>query len=133
LNGAVLAPAHGRALAVRARCDHGAMGIAQTPVPPYYVAVITVERTASDDGYFEMADAMNDLAQAQPGFLGMEWVYDAAQRTGITSSYWADAEAIAAWKQNADHLLAQRLGQERWYRAYSVRIARVERDYRWPA
>jgi heme-degrading monooxygenase HmoA len=109
------------------------MGIAQTPATPYYVAVITVERTASDDGYFEMADSMNELAKAQPGFLGMEWVYDAATRTGITSSYWADAEAIAAWKQHADHLLAQRLGQERWYRTYSVRIARVERDYRWPA
>jgi heme-degrading monooxygenase HmoA len=109
------------------------MSIAPTPVPPYYVAVITVERTTSDDGYFEMADAMNDLARAQRGFLGLEWVYDAAQRAGITSSYWTDAEAIAEWKQNADHLLAQRLGQERWYRAYSVRIARVERDYRWPA
>ena len=72
------------------------MGIAPTPVPPYYVAVITVERTASDEGYFEMANAMSELAQAQPGFLGMEWVYDAGQRTGITSSYWADPEAIAA-------------------------------------
>lgn len=58
------------------------MGIAQTPVPPYYVAVITVERTASDDGYFEMADAMYELAKAQRGFLGMEWVYDAGQRAG---------------------------------------------------
>ena len=108
------------------------MGIAQTPVPPYYVAVITVERTASDDGYFEMADAMYELAKAQRGFLGMEWVYDAGQRAGITSSYWTDPEAIAAWKQQADHLLAQRLGQERWYRAYTVRIARVEREYHWP-
>ena len=109
-----------------------AMAIAHTPEPPYYLAVITVERTADDDGYFEMAYAMFELATAQPGFLGMEWVYDAGQRTGITSSYWTDAEAITDWKQQADHLLAQRLGQQRWYRAYSVRIARVERDYRWP-
>jgi heme-degrading monooxygenase HmoA len=107
------------------------MAIAQTPAPPYYMAVITVERAASDDGYFEMADAMYELATAQPGFLGMEWVYDAGQRTGITSSYWTDPDAIAAWKQQTDHLLAQHLGQERWYRAYSVRVARVERDYRW--
>jgi heme-degrading monooxygenase HmoA len=109
------------------------MTIAQTPAPPYYLAVITVERAESDDGYLEMADAMDELAKAQPGFLGLEWVYDAARRTGITASYWADADAIAAWKQHADHLLAQRLGQERWYRAYAVRIARVERDYRWPS
>ncbi len=37
-----------------------------------------------------------------------------------------------AWKQHTDHLLAQRLGQERWYRAYTVRIGRIERDYGWP-
>jgi heme-degrading monooxygenase HmoA len=109
------------------------MTIASTPEPPYYAAVITVDRAESDDGYFEMAEAMHELAQTQPGFLGLEWVYDAEQRVGITSSYWADADAIAAWKQNADHLVAQRLGQERWYRAYTVRIARVERDYRWTA
>jgi heme-degrading monooxygenase HmoA len=50
---------------------------------------------------------------------------------GIISSYWTSADAIAEWKQQADHLVAQPLGQERWYRAYMVRIARVERDYRW--
>src|SRR5260370_10088208 len=50
-----------------------AVVIAMTPAPPYYVAVITVEREQSDDGYFEMADAMDQLAKAQPGFLGMEW------------------------------------------------------------
>jgi heme-degrading monooxygenase HmoA len=65
--------------------------------------------------------------------VAMEWVYDAGRRTGITSSYWASADAIAAWKQHAEHLVAQRLGQERWYRAYKVRIARVERDYAWSA
>jgi heme-degrading monooxygenase HmoA len=109
------------------------VAIAATPDPPYYVATITVERTEADDGYVEMADAMYQLAAAQPGFLGMEWVYDAGRRTGITSSYWASADAIAAWKQHAEHLVAQRLGQERWYRAYKVRIARVERDYTWSA
>jgi heme-degrading monooxygenase HmoA len=107
--------------------------IAATPNPPYYAAVITVERTESDDGYFEMADAMYQLATTQPGFLGMEWVYDAEQRAGITMSYWTSAYAIAAWKQHAEHLVAQRLGQEGWYRAYAVRIARVERDYTWSA
>lgn len=109
------------------------VAIATTPEPPYYVAVITVERSESDDGYLEMADAMYELATTQPGFLGMEWVYDAGQRAGITSSYWTSAQAIADWKRQADHLVAQRLGQERWYRAYTVRIARVERDYTWSA
>lgn len=109
------------------------VAIATTPEPPYYAAVITVERGESDDGYSEMANAMYQLAKTQPGFLGMEWVYDAGQHAGITSSYWTSAEAIATWKQHADHLVAQCLGRQRWYRAYTVRIAHVERDYTWPA
>src|SRR5579864_4728520 len=100
------------------------VAIATTPEPPYYAAVITVQRSESDDGYVDMADAMYELARTQPGFLAMESVYDPAQRAGITSSYWTSDEAIAAWKQQADHLVAQRVGQERWYRAYTIRIAR---------
>jgi heme-degrading monooxygenase HmoA len=107
------------------------MDIARTPEPPYYVAVITVLRTDEDEGYFETADAMYELATKQRGFLGMEWAYDAGQRTGITASYWTDAEAIAEWKSHADHLVTQRMGRERWYDAYTVRIAKVERDYDW--
>jgi len=33
----------------------------------------------------------------------------------------------------ADHLAAQRLGRERWYRAFRLRIARVERAANWQA
>jgi heme-degrading monooxygenase HmoA len=105
--------------------------MAATPEPPYYVAVITVRRTAADEGYFEAAAEMHTLAQSQRGFLGMEWVYDADSRSGITASYWSDAEAVAEWKAQADHVGIQKLGRERWYEAYTVRVGRVERDYRW--
>jgi heme-degrading monooxygenase HmoA len=48
---------------------------------------------------------------------------------GITVSYWADEESIAAWKRNADHAFAQYEGRTRWYDAYELRIARVERAH----
>ena len=107
------------------------MEFADTPAPPYYVAVITVRRTASTDGYAEAADRMHELARSQPGFLGMEWVSSGDGQTGITASYWTDAEAIVAWKAQDDHVAIQHVGQERWYEAYTIRIARVERDYTW--
>lgn len=107
------------------------MVIADTPKPPYYVAIITVERSEIDDGYFEPADAMYQAASSQDGFLGMEWVSDSEQRVGITASYWRDAESIRGWKREAEHLVAQTLEKERWYEAYRVRIAKVERDYEW--
>ncbi|HZN72543.1 MAG TPA: hypothetical protein VFC00_12810 [Micromonosporaceae bacterium] len=44
--------------------------------------------------------------------------------------YYATEEAILQWREHAEHLVAQRFGRERWYEAYEVRIARVERSYR---
>jgi heme-degrading monooxygenase HmoA len=105
--------------------------LAHTPDPPYYVAVITMRRTADDEGYEAAADTMYELARSQRGFLGMEWVSDREARTGITASYWSDAQAIAEWKAQIDHVAIQGLGRERWYDAYTVRVARVERHYEW--
>ncbi len=100
--------------------------IAQTPEPPYYAVIFTSLRTAGDNGYAGMADRMLALAAEQPGFLGVE---SAREEVGITVSYWTDLDAIRAWKQNAEHLEAQRQGRAQWYSAFQTRICRVERTY----
>ena len=66
------------------------------------------------------------LANAQPGFLGIE---SARESLGISVSYWRDLESIKNWKSHIEHEVAQRLGYERWYSAFKTRIAKVERDY----
>jgi heme-degrading monooxygenase HmoA len=104
-------------------------GLAATPEPPYYAVVFTSRRTNKDpDGYSAMADAMEDLASKQPGYLGIESAHG-PDGVHITVSYWATLEAIAAWKAVAEHVAAQRLGRERWYEAYELRVCRVERAY----
>jgi heme-degrading monooxygenase HmoA len=100
--------------------------IANTPEPPYYAVIFTSHRTEGDEGYADMAARMLALAQLQPGFLGVE---SARQGVGITVSYWASLEAIAQWKQHAEHRHAQTLGHQRWYAGFRVRIAKVEREY----
>ena len=100
--------------------------IAQTPEPPYYAVIFSNHRTDEDNGYGEMGDRMTELASQQPGFLGMESVRDGL---GLTVSYWNSLEAIKNWKRNSEHMEAQRLGHEKWYAAFKVRIAKVERDY----
>jgi len=102
------------------------MPIARTPAPPYFAVIFTSLRTAGDLGYGEMAEAMEELARTQPGFLGIESARDGL---GITVSYWDSLESITAWKQNARHLVAQQRGREAWYEEFKVRICRVERDY----
>ncbi|CAM3707782.1 Antibiotic biosynthesis monooxygenase [Halomonas casei] len=103
-----------------------AMSIANTPSPPYYAVIFSSVRTEQDNGYGAMADRMLALASQQKGFLGIE---SAREAVGITVSYWASEEAIKRWKQNAEHLEAQRLGHKAWYSTFKVRVAKVERDY----
>jgi heme-degrading monooxygenase HmoA len=104
------------------------MSIANTPEPPYVAVIFTSIRMPGDDGYDAMSDEMVALGQRQPGFLGIESTRG-ADGFGITVSYWATLEHARAWKAVAEHRGAQRLGRERWYRAYKTRIANVERDY----
>ena len=73
-----------------------------------------------------MVQRMHELAQDTPGFLGMESAGDTFE---ITVSYWKDEESIKIWKQNATHQVAQELGKSKWYEAYQVRVAKVERAY----
>lgn len=75
-----------------------------------------------------MAERMMDLAAQQAGFLGVESARD-ANGFGITVSYWASAEAIAAWKAHVQHMAAQEMGKRTWYANYELRIAKVERAY----
>ncbi len=100
--------------------------LAKTPTPPYYAVIFTSVRTTGDNGYGEVADRMVSLAEQQPGFLGME---SAREDVGITVSYWQDLDSIKQWKQNVEHLDAQKMGREQWYETFKVRIAKVERDY----
>lgn len=100
--------------------------ISNTPAPPYYAVIFTSLRTEGDQGYSDMANLMTELAEQQPGYLGMESARDSV---GITVSYWSDLESIKQWKANSEHQAAQSSGKELWYSEYKVRISKVERDY----
>ena len=98
-------------------------------VDPPCVAVIFTSLQGDDlEGYADTAAAMESLAAAQPGYLGIE-----AARTpgglGITVSYWADEASARDWKRVAEHREAQRAGRERFYADYRVRVATVSRSY----
>jgi heme-degrading monooxygenase HmoA len=100
--------------------------IADTPDPPYTAVVFTAVAGSDPAGYLDTAMRMLEMAQQQPGFLGVE---SSAGPPEITVSYWATDEHARAWKAVAEHLDAQRRGQEQWYTDYRVRVCRVERDY----
>ncbi len=98
---------------------------ASTPQPPYFAVIFTSIRTGNDNGYSETAKHLLELASEQPGFLGFE---SARQELGVSVSYWASMEAIAAWKENMAHRHAQNRSKG-WYQVFRVRVCRVEREY----
>tara|TARA_B100001059_G_C17772219_1_gene549101 strand:- start:778 stop:1089 length:312 start_codon:yes stop_codon:yes gene_type:complete len=93
---------------------------------PYYAVIFTSKRTEGDNGYAEMSQLMDSLAKKQKGFIGVD---SARNDIGITVSYWKNLEAIKNWKQQTDHLMAQKKGRTDWYSWYNVKICKVEREY----
>ena len=91
-----------------------------------FAVIFTNRRTEGDNGYAQMAEDMEKLARQQPGFIDFE---SARSGLGIAISYWESKAAIAEWKANVDHQIAQKKGISDWYSWYKVRICLVEREY----
>lgn len=104
---------------------------APMPDPPYYAVIFANQASGDVKGYGEMADAMVRLAREQPGFIGVDSTRD-AQGYAITVSYWRDEASIRNWRENIRHMAAQKSGMERWYDHYTLRVAKVERQYEGP-
>ncbi len=92
--------------------------------PPYYAVIFISTLSEHSAGYAQAAERMLELARTMPGFLGEE---SAREERGITVSFWRDEAAFEHWRQQAEHLAAQRQGRERWYADYELHVTRVER------
>ncbi len=97
----------------------------ETRKMPCYAVIFTSTQTVTQQGYTKMAARMQELAQQQPGFLGLESVRS-PEGKGITISYWQDLPSIQNWKENSEHQTAQRLGKQEWYQDFTIEIARIE-------
>ena len=102
------------------------MDIAKINQTHCYAVIFNSVLKEKAEGYEETANRMVELARQQPGFLGYE---SARNEIGITISYWQDLESIESWKKNSEHLLAQKMGKEKWYKSYALRVCKVERQY----
>jgi len=103
-----------------------------TITPPYYACVFSNQHNDSSpdqvEGYTDLAEQIDQLARQQPGYLGIDSSRN-SNGFGITVSYWETDQDMREWKQQVDHLAAQKIGRERFYADFHVHIARVERGY----
>jgi heme-degrading monooxygenase HmoA len=92
-----------------------------------WVVIFRATIAALDDDYAAMAAAMRDRALGQ--YKCKAFVAACEDGQEIALSYWENKDDIRAWRADAEHLVAQRYGRERWYSDYSVEVARIERRY----
>lgn len=98
-----------------------------TESTPYY-AVIFTSKVELTEEYVDWANRIEELANKQKGFLGIEGARG-EDEVGITISYWKTEQDILNWKENAEHKTAQKLGYEKFYKWFTVKVCKVERAY----
>ena len=92
-----------------------------------YAVIFKAEINKIDSSYSAMAKRMRELALNEYGCIEFNSVTEGDNEIAI--SYWSSKEQIKEWKQNKEHLKAQELGKNKWYKNYSVEIVEVLNKY----
>ena len=96
-----------------------------------YVVIFEVYPHASQKNrYFELAAQLRKTLVQQPGFLQIERFQSLIDEGKILSlSCWESEEAIAGWRNHAEHMVMQKEGKATVFDSYRLRVAQVVRDY----
>jgi len=80
--------------------------------------------------YLDIAADLRPLVEEFDGFISIERFESLTEKGKYLSlSYWRDEDAVAAWRQVAEHRAAQAKGRAGIFRDYTLRVAAVMRDY----
>jgi len=88
-----------------------------------YAVIFRAEIKQLDQEYSDTAAKLRDRAIEKYGCLDFVALTEGRQEVAI--SYWETLEQISRWKQDAEHIKAQQLGQSKWYKTYQVQIVEV--------
>jgi heme-degrading monooxygenase HmoA len=92
-----------------------------------YAVIFRAKTKELDKEYFETAKRMRELALSEYNCIEFTAVTEGLNEIAI--SYWKNLEEIQKWKENGEHLVAQELGKNKWYKAYNVEIVKVVSQY----
>ena len=80
--------------------------------------------------YLDIAAALRPRLAEIDGFISIERFESLSEPGKLLSlSFWRDEQAVARWRQLAEHRAAQARGRAEVFRDYRLRIAGVIRDY----
>lgn len=80
--------------------------------------------------YLDTAAHLKPLLEKIDGFVSVER-FESRTHPGkwLSLSYWRDAEALAAWRRDPDHVKGMAAGKRDVFADYRIVVAAVERDY----
>src|SRR5579864_135226 len=82
---------------------------------------------AAADGYSDMASEMLARAKQMPGFIDFKsFKADDGERLSVIR--WQDQATLAGWRNDVRHLVAQKMGREKWYEYYKIEVAELIRE-----
>lgn len=93
-----------------------------------FVVIFRASIRDFDEAYQTLAEKLRETALND--FACEEFIAMTEGSQEIVLSYWPDEASIKKWKAHADHLMAQKLGREKWYESYSVQVAEIKREYK---
>ena len=80
--------------------------------------------------YLDLAQHLREDLQKMDGFVSVERFQSLTDAGKLLSlSFWRDEEAVAAWRNHAQHRTTQAAGRRGIFRDYRLRVASVLRDY----
>jgi heme-degrading monooxygenase HmoA len=87
-------------------------------------------KTEHRQDYLERAAKLRPLLDTIDGFHSIER-FESLYEPGklLSLGFFRDEQALAAWRGNSEHRIAQELGRKRYFLDYRLRIAEVVRDY----
>lgn len=96
------------------------------------IAVIFEFRPKADhkQDYLDVAAELKPIVEAHDGFVSIERFQSITDPGKMLSlSVFRDEESLNAWRQVAEHRIAQAKGRSRLFDDYRLRVAGIIRDY----
>jgi heme-degrading monooxygenase HmoA len=94
------------------------------------IAVIFEVWPERREDYLDVAAELRPLLQRIDGFISVERFESITEKGKMLSlSFFRDEDAVQAWRNVAEHRVAQTKGRGGIFRDYRLRIAGVIRDY----
>lgn len=96
-----------------------------------HVVIFELEPKAGHrENYLAIAAELRTELEKADGFISVERFTSLTQEGKLLSlSFWRDADAVAAWREQRDHRKAQAKGRGQLFADYRLTVAQVERQY----